>query len=140
MYVDPKELETLDLLHYSPADDNGGPPFPVVHDQLLGLAHTEGEVVVLALHCQLSDLPIGLLIIVGNQAYHCCVVSKLNDGVGVAFGHAVVGEQGIKKGTKYTPLRGPSVKDQRGRRVVAYSYHLGAARQEVQDPVAEGGV
>jgi hypothetical protein len=35
-----------------------------------------------------------------------------------------MGEQGIQEGTKYTPLRGPSVKDQRGRRVVAYSYHL----------------
>ena len=56
------------------------------------------------------------------------------------FGHEVVGEQGVQEGTKYTPLRGPSVEDQRGRRVVAYPYHLGAARQEVQDPVAEGGV
>jgi hypothetical protein len=56
------------------------------------------------------------------------------------FGHAVVGEQGIQERTKYTPLRGSSVKDQRGRRVVAYSYQLGAARQEVQGPVAEGGV
>ena len=68
------------------------------------------------------------------------MVSKLNDGVGVVFGHAVVGKQGIQEGTKYTPLRGPSVKDQPGRRVVAYSYHLGTARQEVQDPVAEGGL
>ena len=55
------------------------------------------------------------------------------------LGHIVVGEQGIQEGTKYTPLRGPSVKGQRGRRVVAYSYHLGVARQEVQDPVAAGG-
>ena len=55
-------------------------------------------------------------------------------------GHAVVGEQGIQEGTKYTPLRGPSVKDQGGGRVVAYSYHLAAPLQEVQDPVAEGGV
>ena len=42
------------------------------------------------------------------------VVSKHNDGVGVVFGHAVVDEQGIQEGTKYTPLRGPSVKDQHG--------------------------
>ena len=49
-------------------------------------------------------------------------------------------KQGIQEGTKYTPLRGPSGKDQRDRRVVAYSYPLGAARQKVQDPVAEGGV
>ena len=91
--------------------------------------------------CQFSDfLPIGRLIVVSDQAYHCCVVRKLNDGVGVVFGHAVVGEQGIQEGTMYTPLRGPSVKDQRGRRIVAYSYQLGAALQEVQDLVAEGGV
>jgi hypothetical protein len=72
------------------------------------LAHIEGEVVVLALHCQVSDLlPIGCLIAVGDQAYHCCVVRKLNDGVGVMFGHTVVGEQGVQEGTKHAPLRAP---------------------------------
>ena len=70
----------------------------------------------------------------------CFVVSKLNDGVGVVLGHAVMGEQGVQEGTKHTPLRGPSVEDQHGRPVVAYPYHLGAARQEVQDPASEGGV
>ena len=73
--MDTKELETFDLLYYSPVDENGGlfgPPFPVVHDQLLRLAHIEGEEVVFAPHCQLSDLlPIGCLIVVGDQAYHC---------------------------------------------------------------------
>ena len=132
------DLETLNPLHYNPVDVNGGlfgPPFPVVHNQLFCLDHIEGEIVILAPHCQFSDLlPIGCLIVVGDQAYHCCVVSKLNDGVGV------VGEQGVQEETKYTPLRGPSVEDQRGGCVVAYPYHLGAARQEVQDPVAEGGV
>ena len=44
------------------------------------------------------------------------------------FCHAVVGETGVQEGTKYPPLRGPSVEDQRGRRVVATPYHLGAAR------------
>ena len=134
----------LNPLHYSPVDVNGGlfgPPFPVLHDQLICLVHTEGEVVVLAPHCQFSDLiPIVRLTVVCDQAYHCCVVSKLNDGVGVVFGHAVVGEQGVQEWTKYTPLRGPSVKDQRDRCVVAYSYHLGVARQDVQNSVAEGGV
>ena len=44
------DLDTLNPLHFSPVDVNGvlfGPPFPVVHDQLLCLAHIEGEVVVL---------------------------------------------------------------------------------------------
>ena len=39
-----------------------------------------------------------------------------------------------------TPLWGPSVEDQRGVDVVTYPHHLRAARQEVQDPVAQGGV
>ena len=56
------------------------------------------------------------------------------------FGNADVGEQGVQEGNTYTPLRGPSVEDQRGRCVVNYPHHLGAARQVVQDPVAEGGV
>ena len=38
------------------------------------------------------------------------------------------------------PLRGPRVEEQRGGCVVTNPYHLGVARQEVQDPVAEGGV
>ena len=35
---------------------------------------------------------------------------------------------------------GPIVEDQQGGEVVSYPHHLGAARQEVQDPVALGGV
>ena len=84
--MDTNDHETLDLLHYSPVDVNGGlfgPPFLVVHDQLNCLAHIEGEVVVLAPHCQVSDFSIGCLIVTGDQAYHRCVVRKLNDGVGV---------------------------------------------------------
>ena len=35
---------------------------------------------------------------------------------------------------------GPSVEDQRGGDVVTYPHQLGADRQEVQCPVAQGGV
>jgi hypothetical protein len=45
------------------------PPVPVVHNQLLCLADVEGEVVVLAPHCQVSGfLPLGSLIVLGDQA------------------------------------------------------------------------
>ena len=71
---------------------------------------------------------------VGDQAYHCHIVCKLNDDV------EVLGEQGVQDGTKHSPLRGPCVEGQHGGCVVALPHHLGAARQEVQDPVAEGGV
>ena len=67
-------------------------------------------------------------------------VGKLIDGVGVVPGRTVMREQGVQEGTKHAPLRGPCVEDQRGRSVVAYPYHLGIARHEIQDPVAEGGV
>ena len=63
--------------------------------------------------------------------------SACNDGVGVVPGRAVMTEQGVQEGTKHAPLRGPRVDDQRGGCVVTYPYHLGAAPQEVQDPVAE---
>ena len=53
------------------------------------------------------------------------------------FGHVVVGEQGVQEGNKYTPLRGPGVEDQCGRRIVAYHYHLGADDLEVQYLIAE---
>jgi hypothetical protein len=56
------------------------------------------------------------------------------------LGHAVMCEQGVHEGTEHAPLRGPCVEDQYVGCVVTYPYHLGAARQVVQDSVAEGGV
>ena len=43
-----------------------------------------------------------------------------------------MGEQGVQEGTEHAPLRGPRVEAQRGKCVVTYPHHLGAARQEVQ--------
>ena len=54
-------------------------------------------------------------------------------------GHAVLGEQSVQEGTEHAPQRGPRVEGQHGG-CVAYFHYLGAARQEVQDSVAEGGV
>ena len=54
--------------------------------------------------------------------------------------NAVMGEQGVQERAQNTPLRGPSVEDQRGGDVVTYPHHLGAARQNVQDLVAQSGV
>ena len=94
----------------------------------------------LAPHGQVSDLlPIGCLVVASDHAYHCCVIGKMNDGVGVVPGRAVMSVQGVQEGTEHAPLRGPCVEDQNGVCVVTYPYHLGAARQEVQDPVKEGG-
>ena len=49
-------------------------------------------------------------------------------------------EQGLQEGTEHAPLRGPHVENHHGECVVTYPHQLGAARQEVHDPVAEGGV
>jgi hypothetical protein len=107
--VDTKEIEALNLLHNSAVNVNRGvlcTYFPVVHEHLLCLEHVEGEVVVLAPQCQVADLlPIGCLIVVGDQAYHRCVFGKDNDGVGVVLGHAVMGGLSM-----HAPLRGPVLK------------------------------
>ena len=124
--VDTEELDALDTLHYSPIDvevDVRSTLCPIVQDQLLCLADIEGEVVVLTDH-----LSIGGFIAVGYQAYHRCVISKLN-GVGIVRGHAVVGEQGVQEGTEHAPLGSSSFEDQRDRCVATYPHYLGAARQ-----------
>ena len=51
-----------------------------------------------------------------------------------------MGEQGVQEGSKHAPLWGPCVVDQRSGGVVSCHHHLRAARQEVQDPVAQSGV
>ena len=52
-----------------------------------------------------------------------------------------MGEQEVQERAENAPLWGPSVEDQRGGDVVVtYPHHLGAACQEVQYPVAQGGV
>jgi hypothetical protein len=54
--------------------------------------------------------------------------------------NAVLGEQGVQERADHTLLWGPSVEGQRSGDVVSYLHQLGAARQKVQDPIAQGGV
>ena len=60
-----------------------------------------------------------------GQVYDLLPIGKLNDGVGVVPGRAVMSEQGEQEGTEHAPLRGPCVEDQHGGCVVTYPYHLG---------------
>ena len=55
-------------------------------------------------------------------------------------GHTVMGEQGVQEGAEHAPLWGQCVEEQCSGGVVSNIYHLEAARQEVQDPIAQGGV
>jgi hypothetical protein len=55
----------------------------------------------LSRHCQVTDLlPVGCLIIVGDQACHRRVVRKLDDGVGVMRDLAVVGRNQMESNVK----------------------------------------
>ena len=78
-----KELEALQNLHSGPVDvDRGVLPllFPQVHNHLLSFVDVECEVIFLTPHSEGPHLlPVGRLIVIGNQAYHCCVVRKLDD-------------------------------------------------------------
>uniref|UniRef100_A0A672RX99 Coronin n=1 Tax=Sinocyclocheilus grahami TaxID=75366 RepID=A0A672RX99_SINGR len=64
---------------------------------------------------------VGLLIVVGDQAYHRCVVSEFDDDVGAVCGCTVMCVQGIQD-------------------IVAHSDHLTSACQEVQDQAAQRSV
>jgi hypothetical protein len=52
----------------------------------------------------------------------------------------MVVEQVVKEGTRHTPLNGLRVEGQHGGCGIAHPHHLGAARQEIQDSLPEGGV
>ena len=45
-----------------------------------------------------------------------------------------------RRGLRESPLWGPRVEDQLSGGVVSDLHHLGAARHEIQDPAAQGGV
>jgi hypothetical protein len=52
---------------------------PLLHDQLLGLTGVEGEVVVMAPHCQLSDLlPVGGLIATSDLIRPTTIMTSAN--------------------------------------------------------------
>ncbi len=85
-------------------------------------------------------LSVGRLIVVGDQAYHRCVIGKFDDDVGAVCSCTVVCVQGVQEWAEDAALRGTSVEDQGRWGVVAHSDHLTSACQEVQDPAAQRSV
>ncbi len=61
-------------------------------------------------------LSVGRLIVVGDQAYHRCVIGKFDDDVGAVCSCTVVCVQGVQSYSMYwaedAALRGTSVEDQ----------------------------
>jgi len=59
-------------------------------------------------------LSVGHLIVVGDQAYHRCVISEFDDDVGAVCGCTVMCVQGVQERAEDTALRSTSVEGQRG--------------------------
>ncbi len=80
--VNAEELKAVYLLHRCLVDGDVcviSALSPEIHHQLLGLVDVEGEVVLLTPFSQGSHLlSVCHLIVVSDQAYHCCVISKFD--------------------------------------------------------------
>ncbi len=57
-------------------------------------------------------LSVGCLIVVGDQAYHRCVISKFDDDIGAVCSCTVVCVQGVQEWAEDAALRCTSVEDQ----------------------------
>ena len=135
----PFQVDVLNGWGHSPSDVLGRP-----HHSLKGLAVMYSAISIPGHDATDLDALDGAVVVFGEdlgwQAYNCGVISKLDDGVGVVQSQTVIGEQGIQQRAEDTPLGKPCVKSQCGGGVVASPHSLRFARQEVQDPVAEGSV
>ncbi len=57
-------------------------------------------------------LSVGRLIVVGDQAYHCCVIRKFDDDIGAVCCCTVVCVQGVQEWAEDATLRCTSVEGQ----------------------------
>ncbi len=57
-------------------------------------------------------LSVGRLIVVGDQAYHRCVIGKFDDDVGAVCSCTVVCVQGVQSGLRTQPCGAPVFEDQ----------------------------
>ncbi len=74
---------------------------------LFGFVHVQDQVVVTApAHQPLHFLSVGQVVVVPDEAHHCCVICKLHKVVGSGPGDAVVCHQGEQQRAQDTALRG----------------------------------
>ncbi len=106
----PQELSAADSLHGWAVDGHWGVinrVSPEVHHNLFCLTHIEGQVVCTTPFSQLCHfLSVVHFIVVADEAYHCCVISKLDDVVGAELGSAVVSQQHEEQWAEHTALWG----------------------------------
>ncbi len=99
-----------DFLHSRAVDGQWGVVnrvHPEVHHNLLCLTHIEEQVVCTTPFNQLCHfLSVGCFIIVADEAYHSCVIGKLDDVVGAELGNAVVSQQHEEQRAEHTALWG----------------------------------
>ncbi len=62
-------------------------------------------------------LSVGRLIVVGDQAYHRCVISKFDDDIGAVCSCTVVCVQGVQEWAEDAALRCTSVEDEGGKMI-----------------------
>ncbi len=103
----PQEFSAADSLHSRAVDGQwgvvSGVPPPEVHHNLLCLLHIEGQIVSATPFSQLSHfLSVVRFIVVADETYHSCVISKLNDVVGAELGSAVMGQQCEEQQAEHT--------------------------------------
>ncbi len=119
----PQEFSAADSLHSRTVDGQWGVVngvSPEVHHDLLCLRHIEGQIVSTTPFRQLCHfLSVVRFIIVADETYHCCVISKLDDVVGAELGSAVVGQQREEQRAEHTALWGTCAQCGSARGVVA---------------------
>ena len=96
--MNPQELSVQYSLHSSSIDEDRGMhgPFPPeVNHHLLGFFNVQCKVVVPAPVCkELHLLSLSVLLVVLDQAHHCCVICVLDDVIRTPLCTTVVSHQG----------------------------------------------
>ncbi len=116
--VNAEELKAVYSLHRCLVDGDGcvfSALSPEIAHQLLGLVDVELDVVLLTPFSQGTHLlSVGRLIVVSDQAYHRCVISKFDNDVGAVCSCTVVCVQGVQEWAEDAALRSTSVEGQGG--------------------------
>ncbi len=109
--VNAEELKAVYPLHRCLVDGDGcvfSALSPVIHHQLLGLVDVEWVVVLLTPFSQGTHLlSVSRLIVVGDQAYHRCVICKFGDGVRAMCGCTPCVYREYRSGLRTQPCGAP---------------------------------